>query len=79
MILSVNKQVEMYRRTFSRLVALTRKYPDAKISDIVKVSFNEITGATGLELKEPGAETAETAETASAQDAGAQETSAQQS
>jgi hypothetical protein len=53
MILSVNKQVEMYRRTFSRLVALARKYPDAKISDIVKVSFNELTGATGLELKEP--------------------------
>jgi len=34
-------------------VALARKYPDAKISDIVKVSFNELTGATGLELKEP--------------------------
>jgi hypothetical protein len=61
MILSASKQLEMYRKTFSRLIALTRKYPDAKISDIVKSNFNEITGTTALELKEPVAHEAETA------------------
>jgi hypothetical protein len=53
MILSASKQLEMYRRTFSRLVALVKKHPDAKLQDVVKVSFNEITGVTGLELQEP--------------------------
>jgi hypothetical protein len=70
MILSASKQLEMYRRTFSKLTALVRKHPDATLSQVIKVTFNEITGVTALELKEP------VADTASAQDADAQETSA---
>jgi hypothetical protein len=56
MILSASKQLEAYRRTFSKLTALVRKHPDATLSEVIKVSFNEITGVTALELKEPDAQ-----------------------
>jgi hypothetical protein len=79
MILSASKQLQIYRRTFSKLTALVRKHPDAKLSEVIKVTFNELTGVTALELKEPVAHEAETArmqrlKAARLQDAGEQVT-----
>lgn len=53
MILSATKQLDHYRKMFSRLVHIARSHPTAQLQDVVVIAFDEVTGITRLEVKKP--------------------------